>query len=158
MDNLRTWWQGLASREQQIVGFGAVFLVIGVFYWGIWTPIANAEANALRNLTAQQQTLTYVKQTANKIAGLKQSGAKPTVSGSLSSVVNQTAGTYGLVITRMQPQGDKIQVWMDDVPFDALLNYLSDLVQKKGLSLESVDLAEADAPGYVKVRRIQLAQ
>jgi len=107
---------------------------------------------------AQQQTLTYVKQTANKIAGLKQSGAKPTMSGSLSSVVNQTAGSYGLVITRMQPQGDKIQVWMDDVPFDALLSYLNDLVQQKGLSLESVDLAEADAPGYVKVRRIQLAQ
>lgn len=21
MDNLRTWWQGLASREQQLVGF-----------------------------------------------------------------------------------------------------------------------------------------
>jgi len=73
-------------------------------------------------------------------------------------VVNQTAGSYGLVITRMQPQGDKIQVWMDDVPFDALLGYLSELVQKKGLSLESVDLAEADVPGYVKVRRIQLAQ
>jgi len=47
---------------------------------------------------------------------------------------------------------------MDDVPFDALLGYLSELVQKKGLSLESVDLAEADAPGYVKVRRIQLSQ
>ncbi|MGI2059152.1 type II secretion system protein M [Shewanella baltica] len=158
MDNLRTWWQGLASREQQLVGFGSVFLVIGIFYWGIWTPIATAEADALRNLTAQQQTLNYVKQTANKIAGLKQNGAKPTMSGSLSSVVNQTAGSYGLVITRMQPQGDKIQVWMDDVPFDALLGYLSELVQKKGLSLESVDLAEADAPGYVKVRRIQLSQ
>lgn len=158
MDNLRTWWQGLAAREQQIAVFGGVFLVIGLFYWGIWTPIANAEADALRSLTAQQQTLTYVKQTANKIAGLKQRGAKPTVSGSLSSVANQTAGNYGLVITRMQPQGEKIQVWMDDVPFDALLNYLSDLVQQKGLSLESVDLAEADAPGYVKVRRIQLAQ
>lgn len=86
MNNLRTWWQGLALREQQLVGFCAVFLVIGVFYWGIWTPIANAEADALRNLTAQQQTLNYVKQTANKIAGLKQSGAKPAMSDSLSSV------------------------------------------------------------------------
>ena len=83
MDNLRTWWQGLASREQQLVGFGSVFLVIGIFYWGVWTPIATAEADALRNLTAQQQTLNYVKQTANKIAGLKQNGAKPTMSGSL---------------------------------------------------------------------------
>lgn len=158
MENLRTWWKGLATREQQLVGFGGAFFVIGVFYWGIWTPIAEAEIDAQRAFTAQQQTLTYVKQAANKIAGLKQAGARPTMNGSLSSVVNQTASTYGLEITRMQPQGDKIQVWMDDVPFDALLGYLGDLVQQKGLSLDSVDLAEADTPGYVKVRRIQLAQ
>lgn len=158
MDNLRSWWNGLASREQQLVGFASVFLVIGIFYWGIWTPISNAEADALRNLNAQQQTLAYVKQTANKIAGLKQAGNKPSMKGSLSSVVNQTAGQYKLVITRMQPQGDKIQVWMDDVPFDALLSYLTDLVQQKGLSLESIDLAESDTVGFVKVRRIQLTQ
>lgn len=158
MENLRSWWNGLASREQQLVGFASAFLLIGVFYWGIWTPIANAQADAQRNFNAQQQTLSYVKQTANKIAGLKQAGSKPSIKGSLSAVVNQTASSYGLVITRMQPQGDKIQVWMDDVPFDSLLGYLNDLVQQKGLSLDSIDLAEADAPGFVKVRRIQLAQ
>ncbi|MCH1930470.1 type II secretion system protein M [Shewanella sp. A25] len=158
MQNLQTWWQGLASREQQLVGFCSVFLIIGILYWGIWTPISNAEQDALRSLTAQQQTLTYVKQTANKIAGLKQSGAKPSSSGSLSSVVNQAAGKFGLVITRMQPQGNKIQIWMDDVPFDSLMSYLDELVQNKGLSLESVDLAEGETPGYVKVRRIQLVQ
>jgi general secretion pathway protein M len=159
MDNLRNWWNGLVSREQQLVGFCGVFLLIGFFYWGIWTPVSEAENNAQKNLKAQQQTLTYVKQTANKIAGLQQSGNKPVQRGSLSAVVNQTAGSYGLVITRMQPQGDKIQLWMDDVPFDALLGYLDDLVQQQGLSLDSLDLAAADgAPGYVKVRRIQLSQ
>ena len=118
MDNLRTWWQGLASREQQLVGFGGVFLVVGVLYWGVWAPIAQAEADALRNLSAQQQTLNYVKQTANKIAGLKQAGAKPSASGSLSSVVNQTAGNYGLVITRMQPQGDNCLLYTSPSPRD----------------------------------------
>ncbi|MCE9687837.1 type II secretion system protein M [Shewanella sp. AS16] len=157
MTELRIWWEGLASREQQLVGFGGVFLLIAVFYWGIWTPIANAEADALASLKAQQQTLDYVKQTANKIAGLKQSGGKAAVTGSLSTLVNQAAGKFGLEITRMQPQGDKIQVWMDDVPFDALLGYLNELVQQQGLSLESVDLAETDTQGYVKVRRIQLS-
>ena len=58
----------------------------------------------------------------------------------------------------MQPQGKKIQIWMDDVPFDALLGYLNELVQEKGLSLESIDLAESDTLGLVRVRRIQLSQ
>lgn len=158
MDNIKTWWNGLILREQQLVGVCAVVLVIGIFYWGIWTPITDAERDAERALLAQQNTLSYVKQTANKIAGLKQSGGPKGFSGSLSAAVTQSAKNYGLEITRMQPQGNKIQVWMDEVPFDSLLGYLSDLVQEKGLSLENIDLAQSDTPGFVKVRRIQLSQ
>ncbi|WP_445773866.1 type II secretion system protein M [Shewanella sp.] len=158
MNNLRTWWQGLAHREQQLVVFCGAILFIGIMYWGVWTPISNAQIEAERNHNAAQQTLNYVKQTANKIAGLQQAGAQTKVRGSLSSIVNQTAGQYQLEITRMQPQGDKIQLWMEDVPFDALLGYLHDLVEQKGLTLDSVDLAESDVAGFVKVRRIQLSQ
>jgi general secretion pathway protein M len=158
MENMRVWWQGLAIREQQLVGLCAAILVVGLVYWVVWTPISNAQETAERNNTAAQQTLNYVKQTANKIAGLQQAGVQAKVRGSLSSIVNQTAGQYKLGITRMQPQGDKIQLWMDDVPFDALLGYLHDLVEQKGLTLDSVDLTESDIAGFVKVRRIQLSQ
>ncbi|WP_299795571.1 type II secretion system protein M [uncultured Shewanella sp.] len=158
MENLKAWWNGLILREQQLVGTCAVVLVIGIFYWGIWTPISNAELDAERRLQAQQSTLNFVKQTANKIAGLKQTGAQAKFKGSLSAAVNQSAGAFGLEITRMQPQGNKIQLWMDDVPFDSLLGYLNELVQEKGLSLDSIDLAESDVPGLVRVRRIQLSK
>ncbi|RTR25980.1 type II secretion system protein M [Shewanella atlantica] len=158
MENLKAWWNGLILREQQLVGTCAVVLVIGIFYWGIWTPISNAEVDAERRLQAQESTLNFVKQTANKIEGLKQSGTQSKFKGSLSAAVNQSAGAFGLEITRMQPQGNKIQLWMDDVPFDSLLGYLNELVQEKGLSLDSIDLAESDVPGLVRVRRIQLSQ
>ncbi|ASJ98317.1 MULTISPECIES: type II secretion system protein M [Shewanella] len=158
MDNIKTWWNGLVLREQQLVAACALVLVLGILYWGIWTPISQAEADAERNLTAQESTLNYVKQTANKIIGLKQAGGQKGFSGSLSAVVTQSAKNYGLEITRMQPQGNKIQIWMDEVPFDSLLDYLSDLVQQKGLSLESIDLAEGETQGFVNVRRIQFSQ
>lgn len=158
MEKLKIWWESLATREQQVVGVGAVMTLIAVFYFGIWTPISNAEADALAKLKAQQQTLNYVKDGANKLVGLRQTGSRPTMQGSITNVINQTAGRYGLTITRMQPQGDKVQLWMDDVPFDALLAYLGDLVQQKGLSLELLDVGESDSAGMVKVRRIQLAQ
>lgn len=158
MENLKAWWNGLILREQQLVATCAVVLVIGIFYWGIWTPISNAEVDAERRLQAQESTLNFVKQTANKIEGLKQSGTQSKFKGSLSAAVNQSAGAFGLEITRMQPQGNKIQLWMDDVPFDSLLGYLNELVQEKGLSLDSIDLAESDVPGLVRVRRIQLSQ
>ncbi|UJF22162.1 type II secretion system protein M [Shewanella sp. OMA3-2] len=158
MDNLRIWWQSLALREQQLVGFCSVFVVIGILYWGVWSPISNAQQAAERNYSLELQNLNYVKQTANKIAGLEKAGAKAQASGSLSSIVNQTASQYNLEITRMQPQDNKIQLWMDEVPFDSLLDYLHHLVDQKGLTLDSVDLSDSDTAGFVNVRRIQLSQ
>lgn len=157
MENIKVWWRGLVLREQQMVAACAAVLIVGFIYWGVWTPIDNAEMDAQRNLTAQEKTLNYVKLTANRIAGLKQAKSGGQFKGSLSTVVNQTAASYDLEITRMQPQGNKIQVWMEDVPFDKLLDYVSDLVQKKGLSLDSIDLTAVDTPGYVSVRRIQFS-
>ena len=158
MENLRNWWSQLAQREQQLVAAMAVVVGISILYWGIWSPISNAEARALSQRNAQASTLAYVKQTANKIAALKQTSGRKAVSGSLGSIVTQSAGRFGLTITRMQPQGNKIQVWMDDVPFESLLACLDDLVQQKGLSLDNLDVATADQVGMVQVRRIQLSQ
>ncbi|NRD71986.1 type II secretion system protein M [Shewanella sp. VB17] len=158
MENLKVWWNGLILREQQLVGTCGFFLLLAILYWGIWTPIVNAELKAERGLQAQQKTLNFVKKTANQIEGLRLNSSKASFSGSLSAAVNQSAGAFGLEITRMQPQANKIQIWMDDVPFDALLGYLNELIQVKGLSLDSIDLAESDLAGYVKVRRIQLSQ
>lgn len=159
MENLRNWWSQLAQREQQLVAVMAVIVGVSILYWGIWSPISNAEARALSQRNAQASTLAYVKQTANKIAALKQTtGRKAATGGSLGSIVTQSAGRFGLTITRMQPQGNKIQVWMDDVPFESLLGCLDDLVQQKGLSLDNLDVAAADQVGMVQVRRIQLSQ
>ena len=158
MNQITSWWQSLATREQQVVTFGGVFLFIGIVYWGIWSPISTAQTDAERDVKSAQQTLQYVEQAANKIAGLNQTGTSVQAQGSLSSIVNVVAGQYQLEITRMQPQGNVVQIWMDEVPFDALISYLHDLVEQKGLTLDSVDLAESDTVGFVKVRRIQLSQ
>ncbi|MBE8167384.1 MAG: type II secretion system protein M [Shewanella sp.] len=157
-DNLLSWWNGLAYREQQLVAVCSVFLIIGVFYWGIWSPISNAEQDAQMQLVQSQKTLSYVKQSANKIIAAKQAGKASTSKGSLGSMVNTAASRYGIVISRMQPQGNKIQIWTDDVPFNDLLAYLNELVQTNGLSLDTFDVTETDVPGLVKVRRIQLSQ
>lgn len=157
-DNLLAWWSSLAYREQQLLGVCAVVLVVGIFYWGIWSPISNAEYDAMQDVQKEQRNLTEIKQKGNRILALKKSGAKVSSGGSLSSIVNSTASAYGLIITRMQPQGNRIQIWMDEVPFDALIGYLDELVQQKGLSLDNLDISETDVAGIVKVRRIQFSR
>ncbi|MGL4473597.1 MAG: type II secretion system protein M [Shewanella sp.] len=156
--SLMNWWESLVQRERQMVAAAAVMVVIGIGYWGVWSPINNALQDAEQRLHTQQQNLQYVKTTANQITALRQAGAKGGNRGSISNIVTKTAGDFQLEISRMQPQGKSIQLWMDDVPFNTLMSFLDNLVQEQGLSLDSLDINETDAPGVVQVRRIQLSQ
>jgi general secretion pathway protein M len=62
-----------------------------------------------------------------------------------------------IAISRMQPQGDELQVWIDQAPFNDVLSWLQSL-EKTGVSILDIDIAESDMPGQVKIRRLKLGK
>ena len=84
-------------------------------------------------------------------------GSSSTFNGSLPQAVNQTAGRLKIAISRMQPQGDELQVWVDQAPFNDVLSWLQAL-EKMGVSILDLDIADANIPGHVKIRRLKLAK
>lgn len=157
MQQLRTWWQKLNDRERQLLTVAAPVAIIGGFYWLIWQPINLAVDNAERALKAEQVKLADIKRDANRYLSLKQSGGQVSAAGSVSQIVTQSAKQYGLGIERMQPQGQKLQVWLTESSFDALVNWLAYLSQQ-GIRVEAVDLSATDTAGKVEVRRLQLVK
>ncbi|MDO6505987.1 type II secretion system protein GspM, partial [Colwellia sp. 4_MG-2023] len=59
---------------------------------------------------------------------------------------------------RMQPQGDILLVWLDNVPFAQLLLWLESLANNEGLQVQAIDLSQGDSSGEVRVRRLQLGK
>jgi len=155
---MKAWWQQLNIREQRLVAaMGLVFLVF-IFYSAIWQPLNNGLTEASSKLARQQQLLTWVEENTALYQQAKRSGGKATLSGSISSVANRSAKTYKLNITRMQPQGDELQVWIDSTPFTQLLFWLEHLANNEGLQVKAIDLTQGDSTGEVKVRRLHLAR
>ena len=62
MDKLQSWWRGISAREQRLVAVGGSVLLIGLFYWAIWQPVANRIAERERQVVNQQQTLAWLKE------------------------------------------------------------------------------------------------
>ncbi len=155
---MKAWWQQLNSREQRLVAsMGIVFLVF-IFYSAIWQPLNNGLVEAQSKLARQQQLLTWVKENTALYQQAKGSGGKVRPSGSISSIANRSAKTYKLTITRMQPQGDDLQVWIDSTPFTQLLFWLEHLANNEGLQVKAIDLTRGDRVGEVTVRRLHLAK
>jgi general secretion pathway protein M len=155
---MKAWWQQLNGREQQLVTAMAIAILIFVFYSAIWQPLNEGLADAQSKLTKQQQLLSWVKENTALYQEAKKSVGKSSFSGSISSVANSSARKYKLTITRMQPQGNDLQVWIDSTPFTQLLFWLEHLANNEGLQVKAIDLSQGDAVGEVKVRRLHLTR
>ena len=89
----------------------------------------------------------------------RSSGRNIELGGTLDGVVNRTAFNHKIKITRLQPQGQELQVWIDAVPFDGLLMWLAELSDRYGVQVKVIEVAREQLPaGMVKVRRLQVSR
>ncbi len=158
MDKLVSTFKQLNPRERLLVSVSAVLVIIALFYWLVWSPLDTAIERGEKNLANQQALLSWVQKNANRAIQLRGSaGSNRSFSGSLPQAVNQSASRMRIKISRMQPQGDELQVWVDQAPFNDVLSWLQSL-EKSGVIIMDIDLAETGDPGLVKIRRLKLGK
>jgi general secretion pathway protein M len=158
LSSVKSWWQGLNIREQRLVlGMGAATSVF-LFYSLIWQPLNESLVKTQQTLTSRQALLTWVTENTARYQNVKSTDGSKESNGSLSSIVNRTANQQQLTITRMQPQGDNLQVWLDSASFTQLLFWLEHLANNENLQVQAIDLAQGDKQGEVRVRRLQLGR
>jgi general secretion pathway protein M len=134
-----------------------VLISIFILYGLIWQPLTeNIEKTTLK-LERQQALLTWVTENTQGYQQAKRS-ARASSGVSLSSIVNRTSSANNITITRMQPQGDDLQVWIDEISFNQLLTWLEQLAISDGLQVKNIDLSSAEQQGMVRVRRLQLGK
>jgi len=155
---IKTWWQGLNLREQRLVLAMSATFSIFLLYSLVWQPLNDNLANSKKSLASRQALLTWVADNTARYQSAKSVSGKQKNSASLSSIINRTANQQQLTITRMQPQGEQLQVWLDSVPFTQLLFWLEHLANNEGLRVQAIDLTKADNQGEVRVRRLQLTK
>jgi general secretion pathway protein M len=151
-------WLSLNVREQRLImAMGSVILFF-ILYSVIWKPLNNNIEKATSKVARYQKLQTWVQTETSRYKSIAGSGGKASSKGSLSSVVNKTAGRNLISIARTQPQADDLQVWIEEVPFNQLLTWLEQLSNRENIKVKSIDLTNTDQTGVVKVRRLQLGR
>jgi general secretion pathway protein M len=158
LSSIKTWWHGLNLREQRLVLMMGSAVSIFLLYSFIWQPLNDNLAKKERTLASRQALLTWVTDNTARYQNVKSTGGGKKSSGSLSSIINRTANQQKLTITRMQPQGDNVQVWLDSAPFTQLLFWLEHLANNEGLQVQAIDLSQGEKQGEVRIRRLQLSR
>ena len=119
-------------------------------FW-IWQPLHQSLGNQQAQAKAAAEQLVWL-QTQLPLLSAQNNAMRS--SASLNEVVSQTAQSFQIQVSRMQPQNDQMQVMLNDISFDQLLAWLHELQYQHNVSIVQLDLAVADAPGMVRVRRL----
>ncbi len=150
MNTLRTWFNGLQSREQRVVAIGAVVLALIVLVGGILMPLQSAVSTAVRANANKREDLAWMRVNAPEIraAGFglpADTGEVPVV---LVDRVGREAGLSS-ALRGTQPNATGVRVQLEAAPFDTMITWLDTLDTRYGYALESITVDRGAAPGMV---------
>ncbi|MFN3586772.1 MAG: type II secretion system protein M [Moraxellaceae bacterium] len=120
---LRQRWQQLESREQRALQALGVVLLLVVLVFGLWLPSHRAAARVQQSYENSRQLLLWMQDNAGQVR------RAPAAGGSVLGTANVLAGSSGLALTRVEPQGDDgVRVWIERADFNAVAGWLAQLV------------------------------
>ncbi len=154
--DLKAGFRELEKREQSALLGLSGFLILAIFYMGVWSPIGNFVADSRldhdkhRKLNAYLQSTVAAAKTASGNGKSSQAGGQ-----SLLTSISRTAQSVGIQPSRMQPEGSAaVSVWFDAVAFTQLMLWLERLETQQGIVVRQITIDRRDESGQVSARLV----
>lgn len=145
------WYAALSAREQRIVLLGAVVVLLTMVVM-IVMPLRHSVLAAEARVEQKRADLLWLRSMAPQLAGLQASSSPSSQShDSLIALIARTAGQAGLSknLVGSQASGDGLSVRFEQISFDALIAWLSQLRQNNGVRVDTATIDAASAVGTV---------
>ena len=155
MAGLRTFWLGLAPREQRVLLLGAVALVFLLIWLAVWEPLRTARDAARIRVAAAAGDLATMRAVAPQLRDAGGGGPAVGDTRSLLVLVDATAraSAVGEALLRVEPvAGEQVRVYFEGAGFDALVTWLTELEAKHGVVIGDLNVNRAAGVGRVDAR------
>jgi general secretion pathway protein M len=151
IERLQQYLLGLSPRERTLVIGGSVLALILVVL-AIVLPLQSRVSATAERVQQKRNDLVWLRQVAPQLASLQTTRPRGTLTESLAALVDRTAREAGFSknLAGTQASGDGgLNVRLDKMAFDAMVNWLSQLHERYGVSVDSASVDSAGAPGTI---------
>lgn len=156
---VRAWFAALAPRERVLVLLAVAVAAVALVVAGILQPLAAARRSAADDLASGRELLADIEAVARRYGPRTARPVTGPAGGadSLVVVIDRSTRERGLgpYLKRNQPDGAaSIRLRLENVPFDALVEWLGDLQGRAGLQATAASFDPAAESGRVNANLV----
>lgn len=152
---MKEWWFNLNLREKQMVGLGVTVTIMALLYGLIWSPLHNSVSALRDQIQRNQQLLSWMQAADQQIQTAAKMTPTPTAphnAASWLSIVQNNVKQSPLAknLTQLvQADNDSVKLTFQQVDFDLLISWLTELWQQQGLVVTQLTITSGSTPGIV---------
>lgn len=146
------WFFALQANERTMVTALVAALLVAIMYTGVWSPLSEWSNRADALYQRQLAVLDWMRLHENEAKSAGQRAEATRESGSLPTVVANSAARAGLQLLRYQPEAGGISVVLQNQSFDALIAWIADLEQTDHVAVKQISIDSQNEPGLVNAR------
>lgn len=150
----RARFRQLKTSEQGLLLGLSAFLSFLLVYGLIWQPAHQFQADQLKERERQLALLTLMKQTEGQARALLGQGGNKPFEGNLLTVITNATSQLGITPNRMQPEGDSVSLWFEQVAFSELMTLTDALRREQSVGLDQMVVDRTEDPGKVRARLV----
>lgn len=144
-------YERASAGQQTALQIGGTLLLLALLLVGIVWPLHEFSQGSQARYREQLDTLAWMEANRHRVAATDAAARDP--DAPLLATVTQSAGGAGLPIRRYEPAGENgLNLWLDDVPFDALVRWLEQLERDHQVVAADLTVRRRADAGMVDVR------
>jgi len=150
----KQWVQRQSLQDQQRLRWLAGFLGLVLLWQGLVNPVLAYRDRAAGALAQAQSDLAWLHSNYGALSAAlaQRQQAIPQGDAALDSVA-ASAQAHGLTLNRFSPEGNgRLALSLDRAPYPALIAWLLELAEERGLQVLNLSIDRTDAPGMVRAR------
>ncbi|MET0094694.1 MAG: type II secretion system protein GspM [Sedimenticola sp.] len=143
-------------RERLFLALGTAVSLLLLLYLVVYVPVEQSIEKAESRLKGSQEQLARLQAISDEYRRLSHLDSRAVGRGaeSLLSIIEKSSQQYGLnsAIRRITPEGEqKVRIQLQEVSFDKLTAWFSQLAISEGISTETIIVRGGDTAGLVNV-------
>lgn len=148
------FWKKRQKREQYLIFSGFSFVILSIFYTGIWSPLMTYQSRVIQNYQNFQSYLPYIAralvtyQKLNETHQIPKALSPQSLQTQISDMlVQQQLVPFGLEISSPNPSLAVLS--FKQAPFDALMSGVQSL-SKHGIFIVQAQIQDVNKKGIVQ--------